>query len=56
MSWTPTLTELRDVLADLYDDDGNRRRVAAEAGLRVKEIDFAGTSVETARDDLESVR
>ncbi len=46
MSWTPTLTELQNLLAGLYDDVDVRRRVATEAGLPVDRIEFLAGSVD----------
>ena len=45
MPWTPTLTELQDLLAGLYDNDADRRRVAAEAGLPVDRTELLAGSV-----------
>jgi hypothetical protein len=40
-----TLTELNNILADLYPSETDAKRIAANAGLNTKQIDFSGNSV-----------
>lgn len=47
MPWSPTLTELRDLLADLYPTAQDARRVVEEAGLPPARIAFESTAVNT---------
>jgi len=44
--WSPYLTNLRDVLADLYFNEALARAVVADAGLQARFINFEGSSTE----------
>jgi V8-like Glu-specific endopeptidase len=44
--WSPYLTNLRDVLADLYFNEAQARTVVADAGLQARFINFEGSSTE----------
>lgn len=47
MAWNANLTNLRDILADLYWEKAQARRVAQQAGLNVSLIAFGDTPVTT---------
>lgn len=42
MAWTPYLTELSEILADLYEPEDEARRVLRVAGLRTANFRFSG--------------
>lgn len=44
MTWSQTLTHLRDLLAQFYDTAAEARRVVDEAGLPRERIDFSGSA------------
>lgn len=46
-AWNPNLVNLRDLLADLYWDKNDARRLAQQAGLRVAMIAFSDKPIAT---------
>lgn len=45
MDWNSNLNDLRNVLASLYPDEDNARRLASQAGLQTTEIEFKGSAI-----------
>lgn len=45
MAWDPNLTNLRSVLADLYPEMPDAKRVVQEAGLRLEQIPFDSRAI-----------
>jgi len=53
MPWHPALTQLRDILAELYPEADDARRVAASALLPVEHIDLQGEAANIWQSVLE---
>ena len=52
MAWNPTLTLLRNALADIYVTAREARRIAEEAGLKPQYLDLSGDAVNIWHDIL----
>ena len=45
--WTPTDSELRELLADLYPTQADAKRMVRDAGLKPSRVAFSGASINT---------